>query len=136
MTLKSRSMQLLLVGATLLWCVGFGYWLWVTPVQMVERRIESSTSQASSPAPTTIVRSRSFAELSGPGPVVIPVVLAGLASLAAVMKWPAVLGSVAVLLLVFAMLTAFSVGLGYVPAAAAVFGAWMISGATSNRTVA
>lgn len=135
-------MPLLLAGAAWLWCVGFGYWLWVTPVQVVEQHMESSSvvSQASSPAPTTrstaLVRSRSFKELSGPVPLVIPVVLAGLAFLAAAMKWSAALGGGAVLLLVFAVLTAFSVGLGYVPAAAALGGAWAISSATSDRTVA
>ena len=86
----------LLATVSLAWCVVIGIWIWFTPIG----------------------QSRSFAEVSlfGPAPLILPVLLAALATWGVWRGRRGVLGFAALLLAVFTFISGFSIGSGYLPA--------------------
>jgi hypothetical protein len=118
-----------LASAAVAWCAGIGVWLWVAPVPY---NGSMSTAYADSngvvqQATYEVEGTQSFAERSalGPVPLLIPVLLAALGAWAIWRKrlLPAALavGS----LVVFTVLAGFSIGTGYLPAAAALVWAFV-----------
>ena len=85
----------LLSTLSLAWCVVVGFWVWFTPFA-----------------------SRSFSDVSlfGPAPLILPVVIAAVATWAAWQSRRGVLGFAALLLAVFTFISGFSIGSGYLPA--------------------
>lgn len=85
----------LLSTLSLAWCVVVGFWVWFTPFG-----------------------SRSFSDVSlfGPAPLILPVVIAAVATWAAWQSRRGVLGFAALLLAVFTFISGFSIGSGYLPA--------------------
>lgn len=127
----------LLSAAGLLWCVGVGIVIWVTPIRSTgfgARAWSSSTSgdvsgNVSSGVQTVPVESvRRFADISlfGPLPLIVPVVLAAFGTWAAWRnrRLPLLLATAA--LLVFCFVTGFSIGRGYVLGGGALLWALLI----------
>jgi hypothetical protein len=92
----------------LAWCAVAGISIWFTPLRY---------SGMSDGVPA--VWEPSFSEVSGLGavPLLIPVLLAGLAAWAAWRGWRVTLGVAALLLAVFTFIAGFSIGGAYIPAA-------------------
>jgi hypothetical protein len=101
-----------LTAMSALWCVVVGCWLWFTPVRYLEtgggrgRFVERAVY-------------RSFAEISGFGvlPLIVPAVVAIAAAYAAWRGQRVLLGGLAALLAGFTVITGFSIGGAYLPAA-------------------
>jgi hypothetical protein len=91
----------------LAWCVGIGFVIWFTPTRY---------SGVNDGLVTTV--ERSFSEVSGSGalPLVIPVLVAALGTWGAWRGRRALLIGSAVLLVIFTVVSGFSVGRAYVPA--------------------
>ena len=81
---------------SLAWCVVIGFWIWFTPIG----------------------QSRSFSDVSlfGPAPLIMPVLIAAVATWAAWRSRRGVVGFAALLLAVFTFISGFSIGSGYLPA--------------------
>ena len=118
----TRSIARVLAVAAVVWCVGIGVWLWVTPVPY-NGSMSTAYADASGVvqhATYELKGTQSFAERSalGPVPLLIPVVIAALGAWAV---WRTRLLAAAIaagILLVFVILASFSIGAGYAPAAA------------------
>lgn len=95
------------------WCVVIGCWLWFTPMRYVG--IAEDSGQA-------VTRYRSFSEVSqlGPLPLIIPASLAMVAAWAAWRGSKVGLGVATVLFAGFTLITGFSIGNNYLPAAGAL----------------
>lgn len=108
------------VAGGLVWCVVIGWKLWVTPV----RYLHYSSSE---PAPRFV--SLSFSDVSGLGivPLVVPIVLVGLAMWFAWRQRTLALGAVTLAVAAFCFITGFSIGRAYVPVAGALFVATLMS---------
>lgn len=123
----TRWIARVLAVAAVVWCVGIGLWLWVTPVLYVGRMSGMHADSGGVVQSTYEIRgTHSFAERSalGPVPLLIPLVIAALGAWAV---WrgrllPATIA--AGFLVVFVFLAGFSIGTGYVPAAGALI--WAI----------
>ena len=91
------------------WCALIGGWIWFTPIWSTAFINDTST-----------VRYQAFSDVSlfGPAPLIVPVLITTLATWAARRRRRLVLGSCAFLLTVFAFISGFSIGAGYVPASA------------------
>jgi hypothetical protein len=104
----------LLSTISLTWCVLVGAWFWFTPID----------------------RFRSFSDVSlfGPAPLILPVLIAGLATWAAWRTHRGVLGFAALLLAVFTSISGFSIGSGYLPASGLLVLAALLAMLTQTRT--
>jgi hypothetical protein len=128
-----------LAVAAVAWCVAIGGWLWITPIRYkgVASTAYADSSGVMRQETYETAGSRSFSEVSalGPVPLLIPVLLAamGASSVWRRRMLPAVIATG--VLLFFTALAGFSIGAGYVPAAAAL--AWAIvalgNESTTNR---
>jgi hypothetical protein len=117
----------LLAAGGLVWCFVVGWRIWVTPVRYL---------QYSSAEPAERFVDRHFSEVSGLGivPLVVPTVLAGLATWAAWRRRLLGLFVVTLVFFGFCFITGFSIGAAYVPIAPALLVATLISAA--GRAVA
>jgi len=126
--LSRRQVANLLAAAGVVWSIGVGIWIWVTPIRFVGISNEAWAwsgpgSTASGMRVVPVERTRRFADVSllGPVPLAIPVALAGLAALAVWRRKGALLTLLpAVLLLAFCFIAGFSIGAAYVPAGCVV----------------
>jgi hypothetical protein len=111
-----RLVPSLLATATLVWCLFVGWWIWTTPVRYV-----GLVSDPVDPAKTIQAEKyERFQDVSvfGAVPLVVPVILAGLATVAAWARRAVVLFVLALMLLVYGFVTGFSIGSAYMPAGA------------------
>ncbi len=120
----TRWVARVLAIAAVAWCIAIGVWLWITPIPYngVASNAYANTSGAMQQTTSQVAGSRSFAELSelGPAPLLIPTVLAALTTWA-VWRGRILPAAIATgFLLMFIVLAGFSIGAGYVPAAAAM----------------
>ena len=95
----------LLSTAGLAWCAVAGGLVWFTPLKY------TGTYDG-----VPSVRYRSFSEMSGVTPLIIPVLIAAVAAWAAWRGHRATLGVAAFLLVAFTLITGFSIGATYLPA--------------------
>lgn len=104
----------LLSTMSLAWCVVIGVWFWFTPID----------------------RFRSFSDVSlfGPAPLIVPVLIAAVATWAAWRNRRGVLGFAALLLAVFTSISGFSIGSGYLPASGLLVLAALLAMLTQTRT--
>lgn len=120
MNWKARIAPVLAVcGAT--WCVAVGVWLWFTPMRYVGTIVVAGARQE-------VTRYRAFSEVSGFGPLPL-VVPAGLAIFAAWAAWRGSrlgLGLSTLLFAGFTLISGFSIGANYVPAAVALIVATLL----------
>jgi asparagine N-glycosylation enzyme membrane subunit Stt3 len=93
------------------WCVVVGFWIWFTPVA-------SPLYSGNPPTLHTVYRSLSETSRFGALPLSLPAVVGFVGAWAAWGHRRFVLGAVAALLLVFSIVTGFSIGMAYMPAAA------------------
>jgi uncharacterized membrane protein YhfC len=121
---RARKPIVALSTACLLWCIAAGLLLWFIPLgssesQSVSAKVINGQTIVSS-GPVVAGPGQSFASVSalGPLPLIIPVVLAGIAAWSALRRHKWVLIGATILLALFAFLTGFSIGLFYLPAAA------------------
>ncbi len=100
-------------AVALVWCMGAGWWIWVSPV---------TPSPPVASAGAAAAESRTFADVSafGATPLVVPVVLAALALWCAWTVRPRALFATGLTLAAFSFVTGFSIGAAYLPAAAAI----------------
>lgn len=111
-----RVVPSLLATATLVWCLFVGWWIWTTPVRyvgLVSDPVDAAnTIQAE--------KYERFQDVSyfGAVPLVVPVILASLATLAAWARRALVLFLLALMLTVYGFVTGFSIGSAYMPAGA------------------
>jgi hypothetical protein len=123
---QARKPIMALSSACLLWCMAAGLLLWFVPLGSSESASGSATVVGGqtivSSGPVVVSHGQSFASVSGLGPVplIIPVVLAAIATWSALRRRTWVLLGATILLALFAFLTGFSIGLFYLPAAAAL----------------
>jgi len=96
-----------LSSLSLAWCVGIGCVIWFAPLHY------STTSNG-----VTTVIARRFSEVSSNGalPLALPVMVAGLGTWGAWRGRRLLLGSSALLLTAFTVISGFSIGTAYVPA--------------------
>ena len=109
MTWRDWRPAFYLAAAGLVWCIAVGFLLYVLPL--------GSSVRTSSTGAQVESRERIFTvSLSSLWPLVFPVLLCALATWAAARhhRWPLIVAMV--LLVVFAVLGALSIGLAYVPA--------------------
>ena len=121
---RARKPIVGLSTACLLWCIAAGLLLWFIPLgssesQSASARVVDGQTIVSS-GPVVAGPGQSFASESalGPLPLIIPVVLAAIATWSALRRHKRVLIGATILLALFAFLTGFSIGLFYLPAAA------------------
>jgi hypothetical protein len=116
----SRGLALVAV----VWCVAVGVWLWITPIRSdgVASTAYADSRGVVQQANYQVTGSRSFADgsLLGPLPLIIPVLITATGAWAV---WrgrmlPALTATA--VMLVFVVLGGFSIGVGYVPAVAAL----------------
>lgn len=126
----------LLAAAGLLWSIGVGVWIWVTPIRFSGISSQMSASSSSSGATTSILRTgpveqtRRFSDVSrlGPVPLMIPAAVAGLAALGVWRRKSLLLMLLpTAVFLLFCFVAGFSIGGAYVPAGALLLTAVLIS---------
>ena len=130
----SKYLSTLLAAVGLLWCVGIGSYLWMTPIRSSGVSTQGwSSSDAAGTGSSGVVSvpvetSRSFAEVSRTGalPLVVPVLLAALATWAAWQNKKLALSLATAALLAFCLLAGFSIGPGYVVGAGAMLWALLV----------
>jgi len=133
MNWKTRIAPVLAVCGAM-WCVAVGMWLWVTPMRYVGITNVAGVRQE-------VTQDRAFSEVSGLGPLplIIPAALAIFAAWAAWRGRKLGLGVSTLLFAGFTLISGFSIGANYVPAAAALIVATLLgvalgSGAPSRAT--
>jgi hypothetical protein len=126
-----RLVSPMLATATLLWCLFVGWWIWITPVRYVGLVSDPEDPDKSVQAE----KYERFGSVSGLGatPLVIPVLLSGVATLAAWMKRPLMLFSLGLVLLVYGFVTGFSIGSAYMPAGGVLLLAALLAFASRPR---
>lgn len=115
----------LLATAALGWCVVAGWWMWTTPVRWV-----GLASDPAEPAVTVqVVKYERFEDVSGLGavPLLIPVALTGIATLASWRRRPLIVLALGLILFGYGVLTGFSIGGAYMPSAVAVLVAGFVA---------
>ena len=115
-----KWLSTLLVASGWMRCVVVGWKIWVSPV----RYLQYSSSE---PEPRFVYRS--FSEVSGLGvvPLVVPIVLVGLATWVAWRQRTLALGAITLMLGVFCFITGFSIGRAYVPIASVLLVATLVN---------
>ena len=124
----------LLSAFGLLWCLGMSVRIWVTPIRSSGVSMQAwSTSSAdgtvsSGARPVPVETSRRFADISrwGAVPLVVPVLLAALATWGAWRDKRLALGLSTAALLAFCVLAGFSIGTGYLWGGTAMLWALLI----------
>jgi hypothetical protein len=112
--LKLRALlSPVLAAAGLIWCIVSGYRVWVTPI----RYVGSFRAPGQSDIPLESYRSFSDVSDFGALPLIIPVVLAVLATWAAWTGRKAILALATALIIGYSFITGFSIGSAYHPAA-------------------
>lgn len=111
-----RLIAPLLATASLVWCVFVGWSMWTTPIPFSE--IYSSGVAGLPPMTGRTEGYRSFSQMSALGaiPLVVPVVLTGLAVWMAFWGRTMLLLVVTLLVLAYSVVTGFSIGSAYLPA--------------------
>ena len=112
----------------LTWCIVIGFVIWFTPMRY---------AGISNGVPVTIDRQFSEVSANGALPLIIPVLIAGLGTWGAWLSRRVVLASSALLLVIFTVISGFSIGAGYLPASglqllAAALAAFLGSGRLTN----
>lgn len=109
-----RLISPLLATGTLVWCLFVGWWIWTTPVRYVGVVSDPENPDRSVQAE----KYERFEDVSALGaiPLVIPVILAGLATLTAFGRAPMILLTLGIALLAYGFVTGFSIGRAYMPA--------------------
>jgi len=123
-----------LSAAGLLWCISIGIWIWVTPIRSSGVSTQTWWSAGDDGVVSSGERTvpfdsyRRFADSSRLGalPLLMPVMLATLATWAAWRNKQLLLSLTTALLLAFCVLTGFSIGTGYFPAAGAMLWALLV----------
>ena len=137
----SGRISKILSAAGLLWCVGVSGWIWVTPIRSsgfgTQAWSSSSAGSVSSGVRTVPVEvSRRFADVSllGAFPLVVPVLLAALATWAAWHNKKLVLLLTTGALLTFCVLAGFSIGGSYLLGGGALLWALLVRFAADPET--
>jgi hypothetical protein len=126
----------LLAAAGLLWSIGVGVWIWVTPIRFSGISSQMRASSSASGTSTSILRTgpveqtRRFSDVSrlGPVPLMVPAAVAGLAALGVWRRRSLLLMLLpTAALLLFCFVAGFSIGGAYVPAGALLLTAVLIS---------
>ena len=122
MSIKSaRLVSTLSAGLALLWCLLVGAWIWMTPI-----RYAGSRSSGTETIPFEEFLTFAQASRLGVLPLVVPVLLAALATWAAWKERGLPLALSTVALVAFTIVSGFSIGVAYLVATAAVLCAWLI----------
>ena len=110
--MKSRKVIVVLASAGLLWCIAAGLLLWFLPVGSSSSTWSDGTVQNGG---------QSFSSVSGwgPLPLIVPVVIAAVATWSAFRHHRHVLLGATILFTLYSLITGFSIGLLYMPSAAA-----------------
>jgi hypothetical protein len=125
---SARIAGVLAAGAVV-WCIGVGIWIWVTPIRYSGVSAQTWSSSTSQGTNATTIRTapfretRRFADVSlfGPLPLAIPVTVAGLAALAIWRRKGILLTLLpTAAFLLFCFIAGFSIGGAYVPAGVAL----------------
>jgi len=130
---RARTPIVVLSTACLLWCIAAGLLLWSIPLGSSESQSASAKvvdgQTIVSSGPVVAGPGQSFASESalGPLPLIVPVVLAGIATWSALRRHRWALISATVLLAFFTFITGFSIGLFYLPAAASLVVACVVA---------
>lgn len=108
-----RLVSSVLTAAALVWSISIGWRIWTTPVRY--QTIAWRTNARGQTEREDGFVFRSFREVSGLGavPLLVPAALAGLAFVAAVRGYGVVVATSALLFLLFAFVTGFSIGGAY-----------------------
>lgn len=124
--MKSRKLLVVLATASLLWCIAAGLLLWFLPT--------GSSSSASSDGALQD-RGQSFSSVSHLGtlPLIVPVVVAAIAAWSAFRNHRRVLLGATILLTLYSLVTGFSIGLFYMPAAGALVVATVLAFSSPDR---
>lgn len=122
--LSLRAIPPVLAAATLAWCLFVGWRLWTTPVRYVGVVFDAGAQRA-----VGAEKYERFADISalGPVPLVVPVVLTALGTIAALRSRTRVLFVLAFGLLAYSYVTGFSIGSAYMPAGGALLLAALIA---------
>jgi hypothetical protein len=109
------------------WCVAMGFWLWFTPMRYVGIAVTGGIRQE-------VTTYRSFSEVSqlGPLPLIIPACVALVAVWAAWRGRRVGLGVATLLLAGFTIISGFSIGASYLPAAGALILATLLAAALGS----
>jgi hypothetical protein len=132
---RQRHVANLLAVAGVLWSIGVGVWIWLTPIRTSVVLFEASASSVSGSAVSAtrtdpVQRTRRFADISllGPVPLIIPAALAGLAALAVWRRKGALLMlAPTCMLAAFCFIAGFSIGFAYIPAGGLLVAAVAVS---------
>jgi hypothetical protein len=113
-----------LAAAALVWCAGLGIWLWVTPIRShgVTVFSEASPDGTTYRGPFAVERTQSFSEISALGalPLLVPALIAGVGLWGAWRRRTKTMAVSAGIMAIFCVIAGFSIGRGYLPAAAAL----------------
>jgi hypothetical protein len=128
-TLKwPARLSFILAAADLIWCVGIGIWIWVTPTRYIGVRVNPGQPDVQ------MEGYRSFSDVSdwGAAPLIVPAILAALATWAAWTGRKIVLALATVLFIGYTYITGFSIGSAYHPAAGILVLATVIAFAVNS----
>jgi hypothetical protein len=112
-----------LATSAVIWCVGLGIWLWIRPIRSQGvTTFMSATPDGTYRATFPVERTSSFAEISyfGAAPLFIPAMIAAVGMWGAWRRRSLPMAVATGIMLLFCFVTGFSIGSGYMPAAAAL----------------
>jgi hypothetical protein len=124
--MRSRKFLVGLACASLLWCIAAGLLLWFLPV--------GSSSSASSGGEIQD-GGQSFSSVSslGPLPLIVPVIVAAIATWSAFRGHRHVLLGATILFTLYSLLTGFSIGLFYLPSAVTLLVATVLAFSSPDK---